>query len=64
MKAVEASTEAPFKREMLGHVTALQAVQARYRGDSSAAIALSLRALEYLTEGYVFTRSVLYMNLG
>ena len=64
LAAVEASTEAPFKREMLGHVTALQAVQARYRGDSSAAIALSLRALEYLTEGYVFTRSVLYMNLG
>jgi LuxR family maltose regulon positive regulatory protein len=64
LAAVEASTEAPFKREMLGHVTALQAVQARYRGDSSAAIALSLRALEYLAEGYVFTRSVLYMNLG
>src|SRR5260370_3287065 len=49
---------------MLGHVTALQAVQARYRGDSSRAIALSLRALEYLAEGYLFTRSVLYMNLG
>lgn len=64
LAAVETSTEAPFKREMLGHVTALQAVQARYREDSSRAIALSLRALEYLAEGYVFTRSVLYMNLG
>ncbi len=62
--AVETSTEATFKQEMLGHVTALQAVQARYRGDSSRAIALSLRALEYLAEGYLFTRSVLYMNLG
>ena len=62
--AVKTSTKAPFKREMLGHVTALQAVQARYRGDSSGAIALSLRALDYLAEGYVFTRSVLYMNLG
>src|SRR5260370_17592991 len=49
---------------MLGHVTALQAVHARYRGDSSGAISLSLRALEYLAEGYLFTRSVLYMNLG
>jgi LuxR family transcriptional regulator, maltose regulon positive regulatory protein len=36
----------------------------RYRGDSSGAIALSLRALDYLAEGYLFTRSVLYMNLG
>jgi LuxR family transcriptional regulator, maltose regulon positive regulatory protein len=62
--AVETSTKAPFKREMLGHVTALQAVQARYRGDSSGAISLSLRALEYLADGYLFTRSVLYMNLG
>jgi LuxR family maltose regulon positive regulatory protein len=62
--AVETSTQESFKREMLGHVTALQAVQARYRGDSSRAIALSLRALEYLAEGYLFTRSVLYMNLG
>jgi LuxR family maltose regulon positive regulatory protein len=62
--AVKTSTKAPFKREMLGHVTALQAVQARYRGDSSTAIALSLRALEYLAEGYLFVRSVLYMNLG
>ncbi len=64
LAAVETSTEAPFKREMLGHVTALQAVQARYRGEYSGAIALSLRALDYLAEGYVFTRSVLYMNLG
>jgi LuxR family maltose regulon positive regulatory protein len=64
LAAVEASTEAPFKREMLGHVTALQAVQARYRGEYSEAIALSLRALDPLAEGYVFTRSVLYMNLG
>src|SRR5260370_10839228 len=62
--AVETSTKVPFKREMLGHVTALQAVQARYRGDSSGAISLSLRALEYLADGYLFTRSVLYMNLG
>jgi LuxR family maltose regulon positive regulatory protein len=62
--AVKTSTQETFKREMLGHVTALQAVQARYRGDSSAAIALSLRALEYLTGSYLFTRSVLYMNLG
>ncbi len=64
LSAVETSTKAPFKREMLGHVAALQAVQARYRGDSSGAITLSLRALEYLAEGYLFTRSVLYMNLG
>jgi len=64
LAAVEASTQAPFKREMLGHMTALQAVQARYRGDSPGAIALSLRALEYLADGYLFTRSVLYMNLG
>src|SRR5215469_15818468 len=64
LAAVEASTQAPFKREMLGHVTALQAVQARYRGEYSEAITLSLRALEYLAEGYLFTRSVLYMNLG
>ena len=64
LAAVETSTNAPFKREMLGHVTALQAVQARYRGDSSGAITLSLRALDYLAEGYLFTRSVLYMNLG
>ena len=62
--AVKTSTEVPFKREMLGHVTALQAVQARYHGEYSEAITLSLRALEDLTEGYVFTRSVLYMNLG
>jgi LuxR family maltose regulon positive regulatory protein len=64
LSAVETSTQETFKREMLGHVTALQAVQARYRGDSSGAISLSLRALEYLAEGYLFTRSVLYMNLG
>src|SRR5260370_11739997 len=62
--AVETSTQETFKREMLGHVTALEAVQARYRGDSSGSIALSLRALEYLAEGYLFVRSVLYMNLG
>jgi LuxR family maltose regulon positive regulatory protein len=62
--AVKTSTEGPFKREMLGQVTALQAVQARYREDSPAAIALTLRALEDLAEGYLFTRSVLYMNLG
>jgi len=62
--AVKTSTQETFKREMLGHVTALQAVQARYRGDSSGSIALSLRALEYLAEGYLFVRSVLYMNLG
>jgi len=64
LAAVETSTQEPFKREMLGHVTALQAVQARYCGDSSRAIALSLHTLEYLAEGYLFTRSVLYMNLG
>ncbi|HLZ62060.1 MAG TPA: LuxR C-terminal-related transcriptional regulator [Ktedonosporobacter sp.] len=62
--AVATSTEEAFKRELLGHVTALQAVQARFRGENSHALALSLRALEYLTEGYLFTRSVLYMNLG
>ncbi len=64
LAAVEVSTDASFKREMLGHVMALQAVQARYRGEYTEAIALSLRALDSLAEGYVFTRSVLYMNLG
>ena len=62
--AVATSIQETFRREMLGHVTALQAVQARYHGDSSEAITLSLRALDYLAEGYLFTRGVLYMNLG
>jgi ATP/maltotriose-dependent transcriptional regulator MalT len=64
LAAVKTSIQETFKREMLGHVTALQAVQARYRGDSSGAIALSLSALEHLAEGYLFVRNVLYMNLG